>query len=141
MRRNAAAAPPVLDTHAWLWWMDRDLRLGEATLEALDSLAGERAPYLCDVSLWEVAMLVGRGRISVDEPLLEWLEAAAHPRTVRVIPIMPAIAAEVASLPQSFHGDPADRLIVATCRVLDVPLLSHDSRIVQSRLVKRWSPS
>ena len=65
-------------------------------------------------------MLVGRGRISVDDPLLEWLEAAAHPRTVRVIPIMPAIAAEVASLPQSFHGDPADRLIVATCRMLAV---------------------
>ena len=85
-------------------------------------------------------MLVERGRL-FDEPLLEWLEAAAHPRTVRVIPIMPAIAAEVASLPQSFHGDPADRLIVATCRVLDVPLLSHDNRIVQSRLVKRWTPS
>jgi PIN domain nuclease of toxin-antitoxin system len=141
VRRDVTVATPVLDTHAWLWWMDRDLRLGAAALEALDSLPGERPPYLCDISLWEVAMLVGRGRISVDEPLLEWLEAAAHPRTVRVIPIMPAIAAEVASLPQTFHGDPADRLIVATCRVLDAPLLSHDDRILQSRLVKRWAPS
>ena len=141
MKRDAIPTSPVLDTHAWLWWMDRDPRLGEAALEALDSLPGERRPYLCDISLWEVAMLVGGGRMSVDGSLLGWLDAAAHPRTVRVIPIVPAIAAEAASLPQAFRGDSADRLIVATCRALDVPLLSHDSRILQSRLVKRWTPS
>jgi PIN domain nuclease of toxin-antitoxin system len=141
VKADATVMSPVLDTHVWLWWMGRDPRLGESALEALDSLPGERRPYLCDISLWEVAMLVGQGRISVDGPLSAWLETAAHPRAVRVIPIVPAIAAEVANPPQAFRGDSADRLIVATCRVLDVPLLSHDSRIVQSRLVKRWTLS
>ena len=71
-------------------------------------------------------MLAERGRLVLSVPLLEWFEAAAHPRSVEVVPVTPAIAAEVAALPATFHRDPADRLIVATCRVLGAPLLTHD---------------
>ena len=60
------------------------------------------------------------------------------PRSVRILPITPAIAAAVANLPESFHRDPADRVIVATARVTGVPLLTRDSRITGARLVKRW---
>jgi len=134
-------ATPLLDTHAWVWWVERDPRLGQRTIDALDGLGTDERPYVCDISLLEVAMLVERQRLTFGVSVGDWLDAAAHPRSARVIPIMPAIAADVASLPPTFHRDPADRLIVATCRVLNVPLLTHDSRIVQSRLVKRWSPS
>ena len=84
----------------------------------LDSLSGDQRPYLCDISLWEVAMLVERGRLELDLPLGEWLDAAAHPRSVQIVSITPRIAAAVASLPDSFHTDPTDRLIVATSRAL-----------------------
>lgn len=96
-------------------------------------------PYLSDISLWEVAMLVAVGRLSFTLPLQQWLEAAAHPRSVRVVPITPAIAAGVAGLPASFHRDPADRVIVATCRALQAPLLTNDRLITRSRLVTRWT--
>ena len=132
---------PVLDTHAWIWWVDQDRRLGASTIAALDALPDDDRPVLCDISLWEVATLVERGRLSLDIPLAEWLDAAAHPRTVRTVSITPAIAAEVATLPESFHRDPADRLIVATCRALGAPIVSHDKRITASRLVKRWRPA
>lgn len=131
---------PLLDTHAWIWWVDQDRRLGVKAIAALDRLPRENRPSVADVSLWEVATLVARGRLTLDVPLREWLEAAAHPRSVRVIPVTPAIAAEVAKLPVSFHRDPADRLIVATARVLDLPVLSYDRRITRSRLVARWRP-
>ena len=131
---------PLLDTHAWIWWVDQDRRLGASTIAALDALPNNDRPLVCDISLWEVATLVERGRLSLDVPLAEWLEAAAHPRSVQVIPVTPAIAAEVASLPASFHRDPADRLIVATCRALGAPIVSHDKGITSSRLVKRWRP-
>lgn len=130
---------PVLDTHAWVWWVDRDPRLGRAALDALDALSGAARPYVCDISLWEVALLVERGRLSFDVSLSEWLDAAAHPRSVRLLPITPAIATAVAELPSTFHRDPADRLIVATCRVLQAPLLTKDRLITRSRLVKRWT--
>ncbi|MCC6991543.1 MAG: PIN domain nuclease [Acidobacteria bacterium] len=50
------------------------------------------------------------------------------------------MAAEVARIPATFHRDPADRLIVATCRVLGAPLVSKDRLITSSRLVKSWRP-
>jgi len=133
--------PPLLDTHAWIWWIDQDVRLGAKTIAVLDSLSRDQRPFLCDISLWEVAMLVERGRIELDLPLGEWLDAAAHPRSVQIVSITPRIAAEVASLPDSFHRDPADRLIVATSRAMGLRVLSHDRLINRSRLVPRWRPT
>jgi PIN domain nuclease of toxin-antitoxin system len=132
---------PVLDTHAWVWWVDRDRRLPGRFVDALDALPADERPYVSDISLWEVATLVERGRLSFKVSLKEWLDAAAHPRSVRMVPMTPSIAAEVASLPKTFHRDPADRVIVSTCRVMDLPLLTWDRRILRSRLVPRWIPS
>jgi PIN domain nuclease of toxin-antitoxin system len=131
---------PLLDTHAWIWWVDHDRRLGRAQAEALDAMPASDRPCLCDISLWEVAMLVERGRLSFTIPFAEWLESAAHPRTVRLIPVSEDIVVEVTRLPQSFHRDPADRIIVAACRVLKIPLVTTDRLILSSRLVKRWRP-
>lgn len=131
---------PVLDTHAWVWWVGRVERLGRDVAAALDALPPDNRPLLCDISLWEVATLVARGRLSLTQPLPQWLEAAAHPRTVRLLSITPEIAADVARLPSTFHHDPADRVIVATCRVMGLPLLTRDRRILRSRLVRRWTP-
>ena len=133
-------AAPVLDTHAWIWWLDGDPRLPRATADALDALPASARPILCDISLWEVAMLVERRRLALTIPFDAWLEAAAHPRTVRLQPVTAGIAAEVARLPATFHRDPADRVIVATCRVLGAPLVSKDRLITSSRLVKSWRP-
>ena len=131
---------PLLDTHVWVWWVDRDRRLSASALEALDAFPPEDRPSVADISLWEVATLVERGRLEFSIPLADWLEAAAHPRSVRVLPVTPAIAAETAALPANFPRDPADRLIVATARVMNLPLLTKDRQIRQSRVTQRWSP-
>jgi len=86
-------------------------------------------------------MLAERGRLELDVPLGEWLDAGAHPRSVQILTITPRIAAAVAALPDSFHRDPADRLIVATSRAMGIPVLSHDRLINRSRLVTRWRPT
>jgi PIN domain nuclease of toxin-antitoxin system len=88
-----------------------------------------------DISLWEIATLLSLGRIAISLPLRDWLEAAAAPPLVQRRPISPAIASEVASLPDTFHRDPADRIIVATARVHDATLLTRDRRIVDAGLV------
>jgi PIN domain nuclease of toxin-antitoxin system len=130
---------PLLDTHAWIWWVEGDRRLPRRVRDALDGLPRGERPYLSAISLWEVATLVERGRVDFSVPLADWLDAAAHPRSVRVVPITTAIAAEVAALPRTFHRDPADRLMVASCRVLGVPLLTRDARLLRARLVTRWT--
>jgi PIN domain nuclease of toxin-antitoxin system len=68
----------------------------------------------------------------------EWLELAVHPRSVRLVPVSPDIAAET-SLPKRFDRDPADRLVVASCRVLGVPLVTRDARIRRARVVRLWT--
>ena len=133
------SVPPLLDTHSWIWWLLRDQRLGGEPIARLDAFPSDDRPYIADISLWEVAMLVGRRRLNLTAPLGEWLEAAGHPRTIRVVPMSPSIAAETVTLGRALR-DPADRIIVATARVLAIPLLTHDRAILRSRLVQRWIP-
>jgi PIN domain nuclease of toxin-antitoxin system len=87
-----------------------------------------------------MAMLVELGRVRLESGLEGWLSTAASPATVALQGITPAIVAEMNRLPSSFHRDPADRLIVATARALDLPLVTRDRKITGSRLVKIWRP-
>ena len=80
-------------------------------------------------------MLYSQGRIRLTIPLREWLGKAVAAPLVRRHGISPAVAAEVASLPDSFHRDPADRILVATARVLGATLLTRDRRIAETEMV------
>jgi len=131
-------AAPLLDTHVWIWWMRRDERLGAASLLYLDRLPLDDRPAVADISLWEITMLVERRRLALNGSLEDWLETASHPRTVRVMPISASIAADTTGLPRALR-DPADRIIVATSRVLKLPLLTYDRAILRLRLTDRWS--
>ena len=125
----------LLDTHVLLWWVAAPARLSEAQREVVNA-AGEQEPLLVsDISLWEIATLAALGRIRLEMPLRSWLEAATAPPLVERTGITPAIAAEVATLPASFHRDPADRILVATARVLNATLLTADRRIAEAGLV------
>lgn len=126
----------LLDTHVLLWWFSASHRLSSAQAKALDQVTPNAPLLVAGISLWEVAMLSGLGRIDLRLPLREWLEAATAPPLVRRLDLTPAIAAEVAALPTTFHRDPADRILVATARVHDATLLTLDTRIIESRLVR-----
>ncbi len=129
---------PILDTHAWIWWMLGDSLLKAEDRAALDGLPPSGRPFLCTISLWEVSMLVDLRRLKLELSFNEWLAAAAHPRTVRLLPITAKVACELCCLPASFHRDPADRLIVSSSRVQNLAVLSYDERIKESGLVRMW---
>lgn len=129
---------PLLDTHAWIWWICGDSRLTPHEREALDNLPPSERPVLAEISLWEVAMLVERDRLELDMDLERWLAVASAPATVELARLTPAVAAEVARLPEQFHRDPADRLIVATARVRKLRVLTRDKKISAARVVPLW---
>jgi PIN domain nuclease of toxin-antitoxin system len=117
--------------------------LGDPWLSArertvLDDLPSGQRPPLCDISLWEAAMLVQLGRLRLDDALEDLLRIAASPAAVEVIPSTPAVVAEMNRLPATLHQDPADRLIVATARVCRLPLATHDARVRRSRQTSLW---
>ena len=109
-------------------------------MSALDDLPPDQRPWLSDISLWETATLLEKGRISFSLPFEEWLGAAAHPRTVRIAPISAAIAVEVASLPKSFHQTPliGDRGNVSRAKVAATE--QRQTEIMRARLVEKWVP-
>lgn len=124
----------LLDTHVLVWWLNERTRLSAGQRDVLESATADAPIYVSDISLWEVATLQSLGRIRLSLPLREWLDKAAAPPLVRRQGISPAIAAEVAVLPESFHRDPADRILVATSRVLGATLLTQDRRILNASL-------
>jgi PIN domain nuclease of toxin-antitoxin system len=125
----------VLDTHVLLEWQDARPSLSRAHRRIIESARGGEPLLVSDISLWEIATLYELGRVRLDIPLRQWLESATAPPLVRRADISPSIAAEVASLPSTFHRDPADRIIVATARILGATLATSDQRIIDSGLV------
>jgi len=129
----------LLDTHVLIWWLNDRKRLSPAQQEVVASVRPDKPLLISDISLWEVATLHGLGRIRLALPLREWLDKATAPPLVQRQGVSPAIATEVAALPDSFHRDPADRILVATARVLGATLLTQDRRIVGAALVDTLS--
>ena len=126
----------LLDTHILILWLNDPTRLSPAQRQVLAAADREAPVLVSDISLWEVATLHSLGRIQLSLPLRDWLEKAVAPPLVRRQDMSPAVAAESASLPDTFHRDPADRILVATARVLGATLLTQDRRIITSGLVE-----
>lgn len=114
----------VLDTHALVYDALSPERLGPAAAKAID--AGDLA--CSDISLWEIAMLVARGRLDPGMAAAAFIEDVLVARNIRVLPITPAIAA-LAQDERFRHGDPADRLIAATSLVHQAALVTADQQL------------
>ena len=129
----------LLDTHVWVWWVQNDPRMGAGT-HILDA-APPADVAVSAVSCWEVAVLHARGWLVFDCSLDVWLEAALHEAAVSVVHLTPSIAVESARLPGEFHRDPADRMLVATARILGCGLLTEDRKILEYRHVDAFDLS
>ena len=108
--------------------------------QALDALASEKNLCLPAICIWEAQMLSSRGRIILPLPFAAWLRQATAPEMLTVLPLNADVAIALDDLPESFQGDPADRMIVASARANGLPLATHDKAIRKSRLVKIWTP-
>jgi len=123
------AAVILLDTHAWVWWVHGDARFSEEQLKMLDASAVEGIGVSI-ISCWEVAKLVEYGRLKLPQDVAEWLGVALVYPGLRLLDLTPAIVVESTRLPQPFHKDPADQIIVATARIHDYPLATADDKIL-----------
>jgi len=130
----------LLDTHYWIWWLTPDAPLSGPQQAALDRRAARGELCLSAVSLWEAQMLHAKHRLELPVSFAEWLTRAADREIVSILPLDIDVVLALDALPASFHGDPADRLIVATARAHGVPLATRDRNIRRSRTVRLWHP-
>ena len=126
----------LLDTHLWLWWLLGSPQLPMRERQAIDQSAQARQLRLAAISLWEAQMLARKSRLKLDIPFSEWILTASDPEVVRVLPVDSSVVIALDGLPDSFHGDPADRMIVATALANRLPLMTLDGSIRKSRVVK-----
>lgn len=130
----------LLDTHIWILWLTTQSPLSQKELHTLDELARAGVLAVSAISLWEVQMLHAKQRLELPLSLAEWLTIAADSRIVKVLPLDLDVVLALDALPSSFHGDPADRVIVATARAHGLVLATHDLAIRRSRLASLWKP-
>jgi len=129
----------ILDTHIWFWWNQDSPKLTNFQQEIIDNSRPDGIG-ISTISLLEISRLVNRGRLVLPKPLKEWFSIALAEEGIILIPITPAIAIESYSLPGEFHKDPADRIIVATARTYDCPLMTNDGDILTYPHVRLITP-
>lgn len=119
----------VLDTHAWVWWVSSPDLLSPKAREAADQAAENGAVYISSISVWEVLLLVQRGRLRLTLDVEDWVAHCEALPFIRFVPVNNAIAMKSVRLPGSLHPDPADRIIIATALTIGAPLVTKDERI------------
>ena len=117
----------LIDTHVWIWWVSNSQKLSPARRKILDADGEQFA--LSIISCWEVAKLVEYGRLRLDRKVGPWIESALAGPGVSLLHLNPQIVVESIQLPQPFHRDPADQMLVATARVLQCSIMTEDSKI------------
>jgi PIN domain nuclease of toxin-antitoxin system len=121
----------LLDTHCWLWaqlgQVDRLSRRAVAAMRNAESAGNLRVSV---ISVWELGMLEERGRVALPMNIRNWVEEALIKPGISLAPLTTEIAIESSNLPGNLHGDPADRIIVATARAWNATLLTKDERLI-----------
>jgi PIN domain nuclease of toxin-antitoxin system len=128
---DEGTAPLLLDTHVWIWVMEgRTDEVPSAVLEAVERAQADGRVWVSAISVWEVGMLEAKGRLTLSRGIREWVRRALGVPGVRLAELSPEVALDSSSLPGSVHGDPADRILIATARNLGATLVTRDRHIV-----------
>jgi len=121
----------LLDTHAWIWLRFGTLTAKADVLEVLREAAEDQNWFVPSFSFYEIAHAVSRKRLQLDMPLLDWLRGGSSLGMPLVLPVSPEIAAATHLLPESFHGDPGDRIVAATAVAHNLTLCTHDKELLR----------
>lgn len=118
----------LFDTHVLLWQQENSPRLGRYARQVIERALQEDNAAVSPISFWEVAMRVQKGHITFLSDVAAWRRDLTS-RGLREIPVDGDIAVRAGLLPD-MHGDPADRLIVATA-LEGHQLLTTDRRLLE----------
>ena len=120
----------ICDTHVLLFWANDLGRLTLPARKALEANMDEGTLGCADITLWEIALLHERGRLSLPSGVTpeSYMHGIIRALRLNVLAITPDIAA--LSRSELFcHQDPADRLIAATAIVHQASLISADKKL------------
>ncbi len=120
----------LLDTHIWLWSLLEPGRLSRRVKRELADPASEL--WLSPISVWELSVLLRRGRVRLEHDFHEWVETALNRAPLREAPVTNDVAMATYDIDLP-HRDPADRFLAATATVFDLTLVTGDERLIAAK--------
>lgn len=109
-------------------------RLSRIAANAIEAHRKSDGIVIADITLWELAMLISRGRIQTFGTVDASVNQIAKDAIVR--PVTAEIASIAAQFPREFPQDPADRLIAATARAEGLALVTRDEKLRASQIIQ-----
>jgi len=126
----------MMDTCAIIWDALEPGKLSAKAKKAIKKADDSNALIMCDISIWEISMLVKRKRIEVDETPANFLRLILSSRNYTVVNISPEIAELSVNLDDNINSDPADRLIAATSILKQAPVVTADKNLRNSTILE-----
>jgi PIN domain nuclease of toxin-antitoxin system len=126
----------VLDTHVIIWDALQPERLSRGAQKAIAQANKEDGILLCDISLWEIAMLIQRKRVLLDTSYSEFINLLFASNKYSLRGITPEIAELSATLPVTVSKDLADRIIAATSVIENARLVTADANLRKAAMIE-----
>lgn len=121
----------LLDTHVWVWLVgDVPRQLGPRTRKRLARASGSDALSVSVASAFEIAALHTAGRLQFTQPIERWVRESIERSGFRVLDVGRDICLDAGLIPSSALPDLLDRLLVATARERELPLVTRDRAIL-----------
>ncbi len=126
----------LLDTHTWIWWHMNPTKLSQKVIQIISNIESYDELLLSSISPWEFSKLLEKERIGISCNPEDWLKKALNMPKFRLVELSPSISYHSTILPQPFHKDPGDQIIVATAREENATILTKDDNILEYKHVK-----
>jgi PIN domain nuclease of toxin-antitoxin system len=125
----------VMDTCAVLWDALEPKKLSKKALQAIDNADQQKTLLMADISIWEIAMLIKKGRVEIDTRAANFVNLFLQSRNITVISISPEIAELSVNFESDINNDPADRIIAATAILHNAQLVTADKNLLATDMV------
>lgn len=125
----------LLDTHAFLWFIDGNPKLPEYVRRLIEDIANE--PSLSVASLWEMSIKNSLGRLKLPCPFTKLVAEQVHGNAIKLLHIAPEHLDVLRTL-SFYHKDPFDRLIIAQSLSEDMPILSSEKTFDEYAVRRFW---
>jgi PIN domain nuclease of toxin-antitoxin system len=125
----------LLDTHTFIWWDKAPHRLSGRAMRAITRSSSE--VFLSVVSLWEMAMKSGAGKLEFHGTVRSRVEAQSEQNSLRLLAVEPVHVWALDDLP-GVRGDPFDRMLAAQAAYEGMVLVTRDQRIRELKVRTLW---
>ena len=125
----------LLDTHTFLWFLEDSAQLSSMAKALIED--GGNDVYISIGSLWEMAIKISLGKLSVSQPFEIFIPEQLTANDMTLLPI--AVEHTVALITLPFHHrDPFDRLLIAQSLVTSMPIVGADTAFDAYGVQRLW---